>query len=111
MGIVNFIFYFHFLFRVRLSGGHAFEQMRISIRKATISDLPTLLQFEQEIIATERPFDECFPEKISYYDLKSMLSSDNALVLVAQCGAAKIVGSGFCRIKSDARHYLDHTPH
>jgi hypothetical protein len=37
------------------------------IRKATIDDLPVLLQFEQGIISAERPFDSTLlPDPISY---------------------------------------------
>ena len=35
---------------------------KVSIRKATLEDLPKLLNFEQEIIEAERPFDVTIKE-------------------------------------------------
>ena len=42
----------------------------IHIRKALLSDLATLLEFEQGIIAAERPYDPTLKkEKIQYYNI------------------------------------------
>lgn len=77
------------------------------IRKATIEDLPVLLQFEQEIINTERPFDSTLkPGTISYYDLKAFIASPEAEVLVAEIDG-KIAGSGYARIKNNPDTYYD----
>ncbi|UOE46786.1 GNAT family N-acetyltransferase [Mucilaginibacter sp. SMC90] len=77
------------------------------IRKATIEDLPVLLQFEQEIINTERPFDSTLkPGDISYYDLKAFIASLEAEVLVAEIDG-KIAGSGYARIKNNPDTYYD----
>ena len=71
----------------------------VRIRKATFDDLDTLLQFEQGVIAAERPFDPTLKTgEISYYDLKALLTSEQAALLVAETDD-KIVGSGYARIE------------
>jgi len=77
------------------------------IRKATIEDLPVLLQFEQGIITAERPFDSTLkPDPISYYDLKAFIASPEVEVLVAEI-AGEIAGSGYARIKKNPDSYYD----
>ncbi len=79
----------------------------IQFRSAVVSDLPTLLEFEQKIIKVERPFDVTLkPDPISYYDLKEMILSDQAEVFVATAGD-QIVGSAYAKIK-EALPYLNH---
>jgi len=77
------------------------------IRKAVAADLPVLLEFEQGIIAWERPFDPTLkPGSISYYDLGAMLQNTNAMIMVAEIGG-KVIGSGYARI-DPAKPYLRH---
>ncbi len=77
------------------------------VRPATMSDLDVLLGFEQGVIKAERPFDPTLAaDPISYYDLKKLIESEDAQVLVVTNGD-EIVASGYARIKA-ARHYLDH---
>ena len=77
------------------------------IRQAVIEDLPTLLQFEQELINAERPFDVTIRGgKISYYDIEEYISKEDVQVLVAEHNG-NVVSSGYALIKA-ARHYLDH---
>lgn len=79
----------------------------ISIRIAEIKDLKILLDFEQGIIEAERPYDPTLkPEKISYYDIKKMLSEENTAVIIAEINN-KIVGSGYAKIIK-AKPYLVH---
>ncbi len=79
----------------------------VHIRKATLADLPILLEFEQAIIEAERPFDATLrPEKISYYNLSQLIELDDTVVLVA-CIDSEIVSSGYAKIKA-AQTYLDH---
>ena len=79
----------------------------IYIRKATLDDLVTLLEFEQGIIATERPFDPTLKEgKISYYDIEKMISANDVEVVVAVLDE-QILGSGYARIEN-AKPYLNH---
>lgn len=80
---------------------------QITIRNATLDDLPLLLQFEQGIITSERPFDVTIKEDpVSYYDLKQMILDDDSCVIVAEM-EGKVVSSGYA-ISKRARHYLDH---
>ena len=51
----------------------------MTIRPATIKDLPVLLEFEQGIITAERPFNCTLKEgEIHFYDLKKLIESDKA---------------------------------
>ena len=79
----------------------------ISTRTATLKDLPILLEFEQALINFERPFDITLKdEKISYYDIKAMILSDEVEVIVA-VEEENVVGSGYARIQL-AKPYLKH---
>jgi ribosomal protein S18 acetylase RimI-like enzyme len=80
---------------------------RIKIRTATVADLPILLQFEQGIITTERPFDATLKaESINYYDIKALILADDSEVVVA-VSEDEIVGSAYAKIKA-AEDFLDH---
>ncbi|MCL6275185.1 GNAT family N-acetyltransferase [Muricauda sp. 2012CJ35-5] len=77
------------------------------VREAVLEDLPILLQFEQELIKAERPFDVTIrQDPVSYYDIKQMIIDSNACVLVVEINNT-IVSSGYAIVKK-ARHYLDH---
>ncbi|MBS9463265.1 GNAT family N-acetyltransferase [Flagellimonas sp. 389] len=77
------------------------------LRDATLADLPILLDFEQELIKAERPFDSTLGEDpISYYDIKQMILDDDASVVVAELDG-EIIASGYA-IPKKARHYLAH---
>jgi GNAT superfamily N-acetyltransferase len=79
----------------------------IHIRKATLNDLTTLLEFEQGIIAAERPFDPTLKEgTISYYNIEKMISATDIEVMVAVLNE-QIIGSGYARIEK-AKPYLNH---
>ncbi|QXP74572.1 GNAT family N-acetyltransferase [Tenacibaculum sp. AHE15PA] len=79
----------------------------ISTRTATLKDLPILLEFEQALINFERPFDVTLKdEKISYYDIKAMILSDEVEVIVA-VDEENVVGAGYARIQL-AKPYLKH---
>lgn len=80
----------------------------ILTRSATLEDLDTLLQFEQGIVAAERPFDPTLKAgEIHYYDLKALILSPEAEVVVA-LAAEEIVGSGYAQIRQ-AKDYLRHS--
>jgi GNAT superfamily N-acetyltransferase len=71
---------------------------QINIRAARIEELPVLLDFEQRIITAERPFDETLlPGDFNYYDLRKMIESEEAEVVVAEIDG-QLVGSGHARI-------------
>lgn len=79
----------------------------VNIRKATLDDLTILLEFEQGIIAAERPFDPTLKEgKISYYNIEKMISATDVEVVVAVLNE-QIIGSGYARIE-DAKPYLSY---
>jgi GNAT superfamily N-acetyltransferase len=71
------------------------------IREATAADLPMLLDFEQALIAYERP---CAPnlrkDKISYYDLSAYIKAEDIRIVVAEM-AGELVGSGYALIKEN----------
>jgi hypothetical protein len=63
----------------------------IHIRKANLSDLKILLEFEQGIIAAERPFDPTLKEgNISYYNIEKMITAEDVEVVVAVLDGAVI---------------------
>ena len=71
------------------------------IREARAKDLPTLLDFEQALIAYERPFaPNLRKDKISYYDLSAYIKAENIRVVVAEIGG-ELVGSGYALIKEN----------
>jgi GNAT superfamily N-acetyltransferase len=79
----------------------------IVIRKATPDDLPVLLNFEQGVIAAERPFDPTLKEDpVLYYDLAGMLADPLVEIAVAEQDQ-KIIASGYARIEQ-AKPYLKH---
>ena len=79
----------------------------VIIREARLEDLSTLLEFEQEIIKAERPFDPTIRQPpVNYYDLRALLSDKEVGVFVAEY-EGKLVSSGYGRARK-ARHYLDH---
>ena len=81
--------------------------MSITVRKATLNDLPVLLEFEQGVIVAERPFDPTIKEgRINYYDINELITSQYSEVFVAEFNG-EIVASGYAKIKTD-RHYLKH---
>jgi ribosomal protein S18 acetylase RimI-like enzyme len=81
--------------------------MKVTIRKAELSDLPVLRSFEQGLIRDERPFDPTIrPDPVHYYNLEELLSNQQARVLVAESGG-QLLASGYA-IRKCPRHYLDH---
>lgn len=78
--------------------------MELKIRQAQENEIDVLLEFEQGIVAAERPYDETLKEgEIHYYDLLELIKSVEAEVLVAVTGD-QIVGSGYAKIV-DAKPY------
>ena len=80
----------------------------IHIRKATLNDLPILYEFEQGIITAERPYDETLKTgDITYYDIKTMIESNEDEVIVAIFNN-EIIGSAYASIKK-AKPHLKHS--
>lgn len=79
----------------------------ITIRDATLADMPVLLQFEQGVISAERPFDVTLAEDpINYYDLEQLITASHIRLVVAQSGD-EVIGSGYARIET-AKPYMRH---
>ena len=82
----------------------------IKIRKALTDDLGRLLDFEQDLIKTERPFDPTVkPDPVNYYDLKAMLIDPQIEMVVAEINN-KIIASGYARINK-SKPYSKHNHH
>ena len=82
----------------------------ITIRKAIIEDIETLLRFEQGVVSTERAFDPTLKTGPNhYYDLKQMIDDPLVQLVVAEC-EGKLIGSGYARIEK-AKSYLKHDLH
>jgi GNAT superfamily N-acetyltransferase len=83
----------------------------VKLRPATRADLPTLLAFEQGIVAAERPFDPTLrPGEIHYYDLAALLETPELAHIVVAESNGRIVGSGSARLKR-SEPYVVHERH
>lgn len=79
----------------------------ITLREATMADMPILLQFEQGVIRAERPFDVTLDDDpINYYDLEQLITAPHINLVVAVSGE-ELIGSGYARIET-AKPYLKH---
>lgn len=82
----------------------------ITTRQAILSDMETLLRFEQGIIQAERPYDCTIKEgQINYYDIGAMIAAPHIHLLLAEIDGVP-AGSGYARIET-ARHFLKHPQH
>ena len=64
----------------------------ISIRAAQLSDLETLLEFEQGVVAAERPLDTFLGAgDLVYYNIPKLITGENTLFIVATV-ADELVG-------------------
>lgn len=76
----------------------------ITIRKASLHDLDTLLAFEQGLITAERPMDPCLAMgHINYYDIPALIRASQSVIMMAFDGD-KPVGCGSGRIMESAGH-------
>ena len=74
-------------------------------REATEQDLEILLEFEQGVVTAERPFNSTLIEgEIHYYDLKHLIQSSDATVIVAEENN-EIVASGYALIRKSEKYY------
>lgn len=79
----------------------------ITLRYATEDDLPVLLEFEQGVVTAERPYNPTLIEgEIHYYDLNSLLTSENAALIVAETNN-EVIASGYALIKDAEKKYYD----
>ena len=81
--------------------------MAVTIRSATLADVPVLREFEQGIVAAERPFDPTLAaDPIRYYDIPALIQSASAEMVVAERDGHAI-GCGHAQIRI-AEPYLAH---
>lgn len=82
----------------------------ILLRAADRADLSLLKTFEQRIIATERPLNDCLKdEQFCYYDIGALIESDSSTVMIAETNG-EIIASGYARIRESKAH-LVHDQH
>ena len=76
----------------------------IIYREAILDDLSVLKEFEQALIAYERPYAPNLREgAISYYDIKRFIENPDALLYVAEI-KGRLVGSGYALIKNSVAY-------
>lgn len=79
----------------------------IKLRHATEGDLPALLEFEQGVVTAERPYNPTLIEgEIHYYNLNSLIDSENAALIVAE-DEEDIIASGYALIKNTEKDYYN----
>jgi len=77
----------------------------ISFRRATLADLPTLLQFEQGIVIAERPMNLTIKgTDVSYYDIGALIQRSDAEVVVGVYNQ-EIIASGYALIKQASSEF------
>lgn len=70
-----------------------------------MDDLPTLGDFLQMLVEAERPFDVTIKDgNVIYYDLRELIESDDAELLVLENDDA-LIGCGYAQIRK-AKSYL-----
>jgi ribosomal protein S18 acetylase RimI-like enzyme len=80
---------------------------KTNIREATAADLTTILRFEQGVVKAERPFISALKSgTVHYYDMAAMITSDQTLVLVAECSGV-LIGTGHATLRTSL-DYLRH---
>lgn len=81
-----------------------------NIRKASRDDLSKLLELEQKIVDSERPYYSFIKENnVTYYDLQSLISDDDSYLIVIESGT-EIIGSGYAQMRT-SRSCFTHNSH
>lgn len=79
----------------------------VTLREATKEDLKTLLEFEQGVVTAESPYNPTLIDgTIHYYDLVSLIESEDATLIVAEKDH-EIVASGYAMIKKAEKDYFN----
>ncbi|MDP4489410.1 GNAT family N-acetyltransferase [Pseudoalteromonas piscicida] len=82
----------------------------MKIRAATINDLTTLLDLEQQVIEAERPYNPTIKSQdAKYYGFEKLLNCSNTLVIVGEV-SEQIVATGYVQIRA-SKQQLQHTQH
>lgn len=83
----------------RTGWARTMQNQDIHIRSAKEDDLPALLDFEQGVVAAERPHAlNLADSNIRYYDLPALIDSADAELLVAEVNSVP-VACGYARIE------------
>jgi len=83
------------------------KKINFEIKQASLQQLARLKQIEQLIIQAEHNFERNFRAgEIYYYDLESLIKSQDALVLVAE-NNGEIIASGYAKIKPSLDYLQD----
>jgi ribosomal protein S18 acetylase RimI-like enzyme len=78
---------------------------QFSIRIARLSDLETLLKFEQGVVAAERPLDSFLGAgELFYYNIPALITGENTLFIVATV-ADELVGCGYVKIEESNQYH------
>jgi ribosomal protein S18 acetylase RimI-like enzyme len=77
----------------------------ISIRPTTLNDLETLLEFEQGVVAAEKPLDTFLGTgKLTYYNIPELINEVNTHFVVAVSNQ-ELVGSGYIKIEESNSYH------
>ena len=72
----------------------------LNYRPAQISDITRLLELEQQIVDSERPYDPAIREQgVTYYDFHKLISDPNTYLLVVGSGP-DIIATGYAQMRS-----------
>ena len=78
----------------------------IKLREAVVNDLSRLLDLEQKIVDSERPYDAFIKEdNVTYYDLKNLISEPGSYLVVVE-SEREIIGTGYAQIRSSKSCHL-----
>lgn len=81
--------------------------MNLIVRRATLKDLPILMEFMSRLVEIEQTMDSSIKNgKIIYYDLRHIIQDNSSDLYVVQINK-KLVASGYVKIK-DNKPYLKH---
>ncbi|MEL6810184.1 MAG: GNAT family N-acetyltransferase [Bacteroidota bacterium] len=81
--------------------------MKHTVRKATLEDMPVLLEFKKGLIAAELPMDPTIKkDTTTYYDLAGLIQAEDSEIFVVEM-EGEIVATGYAKILED-REYLVH---
>lgn len=82
------------------------REAEVIVRRAGPGDLETLREFEQGIIAAERPYDPTIrKDPVRYYDIAVLIASDDVCLALAEADG-RAIGCGFAR-RSPSRPYTE----
>jgi ribosomal protein S18 acetylase RimI-like enzyme len=77
----------------------------ISTRTANLDDLETLLEFEQGVVAAEKPLDSFLGSgKLTYYNIPELISDEHTYFIVAVSND-ELVGSGYIKIENSNKYH------